>query len=99
LETVAWLKKAHILELKAKGVHTVEQLRAIPDSAFHSFGMGIREMRDAAISYMKNAEGSGEVTRLMAENANLRVDLDAMKEQLAELNATMLKLTVKEKHK
>ncbi len=87
LEQWAYLNKAQVLELKSKGLHTVEQLATVPDSAFHNFGLGIREYRDKALSFLNAAEGSAENRRLQAENEAMKTDLEMMKIQIAELSA------------
>ena len=81
----ATLTKADVLNLKARGVHTVEMLAQVSDTNLDSLGMGSRAMRDKAQAYLKNAGGGAEVMRLTAENKTLRDDIEFMKLQLAEL--------------
>lgn len=87
LEQWPAMPKAEILMFKAQGVQSVEQLGAIPDSALHQFGMNGRRYRDTAIAYLKNAKDGKEVSRLSAENSQLRADLEALKEQFRAFTA------------
>jgi hypothetical protein len=88
LEQWAFLKKAQIMDLKARSVHTVEQLATLPDAAFHNFSMGIREMRDKALSFLNASTGTAENSRLQAENDRMKADIEAMKQQLLDLAKT-----------
>ena len=88
------LSNAAVMELKANRIFTVEQLSNIPDSALHTLGMGGREMRDKASSWLKNAKDGSEITRLVAENSLLKADIEALKTQFAELAATQKQTTL-----
>lgn len=82
------LNKAQVREFKSARILTVEQLAAIPDSAFHSFPiMDLRKFRDMAKKWLENAQGGAAVTSLEAENNRLRDDIEALKAQFAELAA------------
>ncbi|RQS22413.1 chromosome partitioning protein ParA [Burkholderia sp. Bp8995] len=77
------LSRSEVLSMKAMHIHTVEQLAAIAD---HNLSwLGARELRDKAAAWLQNADGGKEVIRLMAENDQLRADLEAQKGQTREL--------------
>lgn len=79
------LTKSQVLEMKAMHIHTVESLANLPDSSLT--WMGSRDMRDKAKSWLGNAKGGSEVTRLLGENDALRNDVDVLKRQVQELAA------------
>jgi len=79
------ISKSHALTLKGANIHTVEHLAACPDSVLHNVGHGARALRDKAIAWLKAATDGAETTRLAAENQQLKDDLAALKEQVAEL--------------
>ena len=70
--------------MKALRIHTLEQLAAVPDSALNM--MGGRELRDKAQKFLSASTGDhAVVTKLEAENATLRTDIEFLKTQFAEL--------------
>lgn len=77
--------KSQAMELKGLHIHTVEQLAALPDSALT--WLGSRELRDKAASWLKQAAGGKEVSRLTRENAQLRTDMERMQTQIDALAA------------
>ena len=97
IEEWAPIGKAQAFELKALRIYTVEQLANVPDASLHAVGMGGRELRDKAISWLKNAEGGSEVSRLTAENSQLKADMEALKVQMAELAKSQKTLNLKGK--
>lgn len=81
------ISKSHALMLKGVNIHTVENLAACPDATLHNVGHGARGLRDKAIAWLRAAADGAETNRLAAENQQLRDDLAALKEQVAELAA------------
>ena len=81
----AALTKTDVLNMKARGIHTVEMLAQVNDTNLDSLGLGGRSMRDKAAAWLKNAGGGAEVMRLAAENKTLKDDIAFMKLQLDEL--------------
>lgn len=79
------ISKSQALTYKGINVHTVENLAAVPDASLHNLGHGARGLRDKAIAWLKASSDSAETLRLAAENQQLRDDLAALKEQVAEL--------------
>jgi hypothetical protein len=79
------LTKSQAMEFKAMHIHTVEQLAGVADSNLS--WLGARELRDKAIAWLAQADGGKEVSRLTAENAALKSDVDDLKRQVKELAA------------
>lgn len=84
LEQWAPLTKATVLELKAAKVHTVEQLAALPDSTLQNLGMmDARRFRDMAKAQVDRAGEGAEVSKLSAENQQLKADMAVLRQQFA----------------
>lgn len=81
------ISKSHALTLKGVNIHTVENLAGCPDATLHSVGHGARALRDKAIAWLKAAQDGAETNRLAAENQQLKDDIAALKEQVAEIAA------------
>ena len=77
------LTRSQIQELSTFGIHTVEQLAATVDSNMNF--LGARELISKAKLWLDKAKGGAEVEKVAAENAALKADLAAMKEQIKEL--------------
>jgi hypothetical protein len=89
LEQWPLMTPATVLNLKAMGVATVEQLASVTDGNLTNLGMGARSLRDQAKAYLERA-GEGKETRaLAAENAQLREELEALKANMADLAAAV----------
>lgn len=74
------LSKSQALELKAMGIHTVEQLAALPDTALN--WLGARELRTQAQAWLDKAGAHAAEARLAAENTQLREQMAAMQKQI-----------------
>lgn len=70
--------------LKHYGIKTVEQLASVHDG--NLAWAGARKMRDMAVSWLESTKENAGVSQLAKENAELRNDLEAMKNQLAALS-------------
>ncbi len=71
--------------MRALGIHTVEALAGLPDTALTWFGAP--KYREMAISFIKQAkEGAGSL-KLAAENEALKADVESLKEQVKQLAA------------
>jgi hypothetical protein len=66
---------------------TVEQMAELHDGAIQSIGMGARDWKAKAQSYLDHAAEHSSTTKLAAENDRLRADLEAMQAQIAALSA------------
>lgn len=63
LSEVSFLTPAKVLMLKALSVHTVESLAALDGNNLKQLGMGGRELKVQAQTYLDNAAGSADVLR------------------------------------
>lgn len=79
------LTKGEALSLKAAGIHTVELLSTLPDSAL--MWLGARDMRNKAVAWLAQAKDGKHVIKLSEENAVLRSDIEILKKQVADLAA------------
>lgn len=87
LEMWPGLTKIQVLELKGAKVHTVEQLGSLPDSTLQNIGMmDARGLRDRAKAYMDKAEDGAQSAMLMQVVEQNRIDMEAMRAQLAALS-------------
>jgi len=86
------ITKAEAQGMKAMGIHTVEALANLPDTALSWFGA--RKYRDMATAYLAQAKDGGAVLELQAKNEALAADLQAMKQQLQDLSAKTEKTTL-----
>jgi len=78
---------ALVAELKAMGVHTVEQLASLPDSAMHNL-MGGNELRKRAAEWLDKTTGTDAVVaKLASEKDALAAQVTAMQEQMKQLMA------------
>lgn len=83
------ISKAQALELKALKIHTVEMLAAMPDTGLT--WMGARQLRDNARSWLNEAESGAETIALRSEIEELRVQLEAMRNQNSGFSASQKK--------
>jgi hypothetical protein len=79
------LTKAQALELKAMGIHTVEQMSELPDVALT--WLGARELRQQAINWISKAGSHKVEAKLTAENAQLKEQVEAMQLQIKDILA------------
>ena len=79
------ISKAQALSLKAVNVHTVESLAQVSDGNLHNIGMGARELREKAIAYLEQAKDGSGIVKLQEENKDLRLQIEALKNQIEAL--------------
>lgn len=84
LEQYPVIDVAIAASLRANGVHSLEQLRAVPDAALGDLGPRARELRDGAGRFLDSMTGN---SALKAANDEMRRQLEEMQKQLAELSA------------
>lgn len=72
-----------VAELKASNILSVEELAGIPDSTLTKMGMGARDLRDQARSYIETAKDSAANNAMAAENADLRRRLEALEAMMS----------------
>jgi hypothetical protein len=94
IETVPFLNKAQVQELKALGVHSLETLADLPDTAKQRF-MGSIELSKKAKAYLASAKDTALATKLQAEVSKKDKELEFMRKQIAETNARFEALSAK----
>ena len=77
------LSKSRVMELKAMGVHTVEQYALVPDTA--DLGLGWKAEREKCQTYLNRAASLSQVTKLQDENTTLKADVELLQQQVKEL--------------
>ena len=82
LSEATFLSEGKRRSLKALQVYTIEQLAAVDGS---KLGMGGVEMVEQAKAYLSKAEGSADLTRMAAENAAMKAELDRMRQERIDL--------------
>jgi hypothetical protein len=79
LSELTFLSRGQVLNYKSHGLHTVEQLAALPDTGLEALGLGGRDLREKARLFLGKAAGNAELSQLHAENKRLKEALDAAK--------------------
>lgn len=69
--SLPFLSPSKVLELKALNIHTAEALAALDGNNLKMLGMGGRELKVQAQTYLDNAAGSANVLQLASTNAAL----------------------------
>lgn len=95
LETVPFLNKSQVLELKGIAIHTLENLAEAPDTAMQRM-MGLRDLKKKARAYLDVAKDTAVVTRLQTELnqrdqeiARLKTQMDEMSKRFDEMTRRM----------
>ena len=86
LSQIPSLDVAQIAAMRDSKIYTVEQLAGVSDSNIHQLGMGAFELRAKAKAYLEQAKGQAPIDKLIAENRDLRTELEAIKAQLSEIS-------------
>ena len=79
------MTRSRVAELKAANILSVEELSAVPDNVLPKLGMGARELREQARSYLATAKDSAAGAAQAAENAALKAQMAALQAQMADL--------------
>lgn len=87
LESWPAVNTAQVKTLQYMGVHTVEQLADLSDTACQSVGMGTLELRVKAKAAIEAARGGADVERLAAENKRRDDEMESLRAQIAEMRA------------
>jgi hypothetical protein len=92
LEQWPVLKRSMVLELKALGFHTVEQIRDMNDHAVQRIPMYGRKMKELAAAYLDDAVAAAalskaqvDIDRRDAQIAALRLQVENLTSQMAEM--------------
>lgn len=83
LEQWPQITRAQVKESKYFECHTVEQLAGLTDSHCQKMGMGFRELREKAKSYLGVAESTAAATAQAAENDRLRQEMAELRAMIA----------------
>lgn len=75
--------------LRAFGVHTIQQCAKLSANALDTIGMGSQEYKNMANQYLENATSGNAFLQLRAENENLRQQIQIKDRQFADLKARM----------
>lgn len=81
LSEATFLSEGKRRSLKALQVYTIEQLAAVDGT---KLGMGGVEMVEQAKAYLAKAEGSADLTKMAAENAAMKAELDRLRQERIE---------------
>jgi hypothetical protein len=87
----ALLNKAQALELKSRGIHTVEQLASISDANLNF--MGARNLRDNAMVWLDDAKDGSASIKLKAENDELKLQIQALQNQINAISGQVKKIS------
>jgi hypothetical protein len=86
VETVPFLSKAVVLELKAINIHTLESLAEAPEPALQRM-MGLRDLKKKAAAYMEAAKDSAVVTKMQHELSQRDNEIASLKASMAQMSA------------
>lgn len=82
------LNRARVEELAYFHIRTVEHLAAVNDNQLQNLGMGARELRQAARTFLEvSRTGTGPLERLLADNQRLTDENERLKREVVELAA------------
>lgn len=79
------LTASQVKELNGLEIYTVDALAALSDSQKQRIGMGANDIVASAKAYLESAKDGSAAAFYAAENERLKADMDAMKQQIAEL--------------
>jgi hypothetical protein len=81
------LSRSRVMELKAMGIHTVEQYAKVPDTA--DLGLGWKKERETCQTYLNRAVDLSQFTKMQDENETLKADIAQLQQQIKELGRMM----------
>lgn len=94
---VSLMSPARVQELAWFNLRTVEQLAAVNDAQLQNLGLGSRELRERARTWLEVAEkGAGPIERLISRNEELARETERLTRELKAANAEVLALRSKE---
>ena len=85
LSELPFLTEAKRAELRALNIQTAEALANMPERNRSALGMGGQQLMMQARAYLERAQGSALETKMAAENADLRAQIEIMRQQIAGL--------------
>ncbi len=86
LRDLIGMTPATSMNMKARGIYTIEMLADMPDQAGHDI-MGFWELRDRAKKHIEHREKNAPMVKLEAMEAAHKAETDSLKRQLDELRA------------
>jgi hypothetical protein len=86
VDELPFLTMAKRSELKALSIYTAEALAALDGNELKNIGQGGRELKNQAIAYLDNASGSANATKMAAELADLRQQLQELRAEKADVS-------------
>ena len=86
VETVPFLSKAVVLELKAINIHSLENLAEAPEPAIQRM-MGLRELKKKAQAYLAAAKDTAILSKMQHELNQRDQTIAAMKAQMDQMSA------------
>jgi hypothetical protein len=93
IEQWAALKRNMVLELKALGFTTVEQLAEMGDQAIQRIGMGGRALKSLAAGFLDDQHAMAEQARLLSENDKRTSENAELHHKVDELSALVRNLS------
>ena len=84
LEIVPWLTVNLVAELKAMGIHTVENLAELSDGHAQKFA-GFSHLRERAMSFLDAAAGEASNTKLAKELEDRDARIASLEEQMKQM--------------
>lgn len=84
LEKLPFLTKAQVLEFKALGLKTAENVRDISDADGQKY-MGFQQLRRRVTDFLAAAEGNAPIAAIRSELESRDAEITALKAQVAEL--------------
>jgi hypothetical protein len=89
LEQWPILKRPQVLELKAAGFLTVEQVAEMSDHAIQRVGMMGRRLKELAVGYLDDEKGQASLAKATAERDRQERIIEEQNEKIANLQAML----------
>lgn len=95
LEMCKFMPSHRVKMLKAQGIHTAEQYADCADNVIQTLGMGASRERDLCKTYIGNDdEKTRLVSKALADAAEMKDQMELMRQQMAELRAMANGVTI-----
>lgn len=82
LEELPFLDMSIRATMRAMGIHTAEALAELPENGIQNLGMGARTWKQQAQAFIEHAKGGAPMTRLIAENEDLKLRLAELADRM-----------------
>lgn len=86
IDELPFVSMARAEELKRVHIHTAEALAGLDGKLLQDLGMDGRQLKEQAEAYLSNAAGVAETTRLSAENADMKSQIEELKAAIAQIS-------------